>query len=47
MEMDSVSTIGHSKEKQCKQKQLRDTAIHETVSGLSFQKGAAAAYTGS
>lgn len=47
MEIDSVSEAGHSREGQCKQKQLRDTEIHEVIFGLSFPKGAAAAHIGS
>lgn len=47
MQMGSVNKVGHSKEEQCKQNQLKDAAIYEAVSGLSFQKGAAAAHTGS
>jgi len=47
MEMDSVIKVGHSKEEQCIQKQLKDAAIHEAVSELSFQKDTTAAHTGS
>lgn len=46
-EIDSVSEAGHSREGQCKQKQLRDAEIHEVIFGLSFPKGAAAAHIGS